>query len=76
MKICLLVYPTFLSHVTFSSQFHHAAKLYQKLRRPEEASRCHEQVLHFDQAVDVLVASDMFDKAIDVVGRYQMLMKV
>lgn len=67
---------THCSTVELLLQFHHAAVVYRKLGKIEEASRAFEDGLNFGQAVEVLVNVAMFDKAIDAVERYHITLKV
>ena len=66
----------YLTFVPAVPQFQHAAFVYRKLGKMEEASRAFEDALNFSQAVEVLVNVNMFDKAIDVVERYHMTVQV
>ena len=57
-------------------QSHHAAALYKKLGRMDEASQAYENDSMYGQAVELLVPVKLFDKAIDVVSRYHIKVQV
>jgi len=57
-------------------QFGRAAEIYKKMKRPEESSRCYEQLDNFNTAVTVLYENDLFDLAIDTIKRYTMRINV
>jgi len=52
-----------------------AADAYKKLDRPFEVCRCYEQLGWYDQAIDILCENDEFERAIEILGRYEELKK-